>query len=111
MVDDLDETATNCQGTAIAWSDSPEHLNSLVRIRTSSTATAQRLLQVPVTPLYANGNVVPPEAIEQLRTSGNVIVMDPLAIDDIETYIQNHEQFRQMNYLECLSYRFVSATL
>jgi hypothetical protein len=73
VVLDLDEFPSHYQGTAIAWNDSPNHLNALVRICTRSKAPMQRLTQVPVTPLYTNGNVVPPEAIEQLKVSGNLL--------------------------------------
>ncbi len=76
VVLDLDETPSYYQGTAIAWSDSQEHFNSLVRIRTSSKATAQRVLQVPVTPLYGNGNVVPRHVIEQLKASQKLLFPD-----------------------------------
>jgi FRG domain len=73
VVPDLDEASDHYRGTAIAWSDSSEHLNSLVRIRTPSKATTQRLTQVPVIPLYANGNIVPSDVIEQLKTSGKLL--------------------------------------
>ena len=73
VVVDLDEFQGHYQGTAIAWNDNSKLLNSLVRIRTPSKETSQRLREVPVTPIYANGNVVPPDVIEQLRTSGELL--------------------------------------
>ncbi len=81
VVLDLDEFQSHYRGTAIAWNDNSELLNSLVRIRTLSKAPSHRLQQVPVTPIYANGNVVPPDVIDGLRTSGRVLFPDTADIE------------------------------
>lgn len=78
---DLDEVGDHYEGTAIAWNDNQDLLNSLVRIRTTSKAHTQQLLQVPIRAIYGNGADVGPQALEELAKSKGLMFPSTVNID------------------------------
>jgi FRG domain len=73
LVVDIDEVGDHYEGTGITWDDAPRPPKSLVRIRTTSKETSQRLQNVPVVPIDNRGNVVPSEVIERLRIAEGIM--------------------------------------
>ncbi len=69
---DIDDVGDHYEGTGITWDDASLPPRSLVKIRTPSKETRQRLQNVPVIPIDNRGNIVPSSVIEQLKVSAGI---------------------------------------
>lgn len=81
LVIELDEIGNHYEGTACAWDDKSDNVNSLVRIRTSSKEIAQRLDHVPVQPIDTNGTFIQRDVIEQLKSTKGLLFPETVDIE------------------------------